>query len=168
MKKAIGFTEVMSLEKFGPLGNPRYSEYVADVLASARHLLGVINDILDVAKIESGKLELAEDEVQAHDLIDQALKLVADRASHLGLTLKPEVASDLPLLWLDGEREPDALLAEAKRFVEALPPEPATRAELVEKTRADNERRRERHAQKSRLSPQLSIREARERRHQCN
>lgn len=100
----IGFTEVMSLEKFGPLGNPRYREYVDDVLESAHHLLGVINDILDVAKIESGKLELVEDEVEPQALINRAVRLIADRASHFGLALRTETAPELPLLLIDEQK----------------------------------------------------------------
>ena len=69
----IGFSQVISGEMLGPVGTPKYVGYARDILTSAEHLLGLINDILDVSKLEAGKLDLAE------DVIDPA-KTVADLA----------------------------------------------------------------------------------------
>src|SRR5262249_25601063 len=59
----IGFSEVLASELFGPIGQPRYGQYARDILASGKHLLDVINDILDVSKIDAGKFELVENEL---------------------------------------------------------------------------------------------------------
>ena len=69
----IGFSQVIAGEMLGPIGTPKYVGYARDILASAEHLLGIINDILDVSKLEAGKLDLAE------EVIDPA-KTVADIA----------------------------------------------------------------------------------------
>jgi PAS domain S-box-containing protein len=72
----IGFSEIISAESLGSVGVPAYREYAGDILASARHLLTVINDVLDVSKIESGTFELAEDETDANNLMTEARRLV--------------------------------------------------------------------------------------------
>src|SRR5262249_49067428 len=72
----IGFSEIMREEIFGPIGSPQYHEYISDVLASAQHLLEVINDILDIAKAEAGKLELSEDTVDIAAVVRAATRLV--------------------------------------------------------------------------------------------
>ena len=106
----IGFTEVMQLEKFGPLGNDRYRQYIGDVLDSARHLLTVINDILDVAKIEAGRLELDEGSVEPGQLAQQVLRLFADRAERVGISLSLDLAEGLPVLWIDERKVKQILL----------------------------------------------------------
>ncbi|MGE0651026.1 MAG: ATP-binding protein [Alphaproteobacteria bacterium] len=75
----IGFSEVLSVQLFGPLGEDRYVNYVRDINDSGRHLLGIINDILDLAKVEAGSLELREQEVDVEDLLVSCLRLVEDR-----------------------------------------------------------------------------------------
>ena len=63
LNAVIGFSELMNQELFGPLGNSRYQEYVADIHSSGTHLLNLINDLLDLSKIEAHKYELQEQEV---------------------------------------------------------------------------------------------------------
>ena len=106
----IGFSEIMDLEQFGPVGNERYRTYVSDILESAHHLLTLINDILDVAKIESGKLELEETTADAVKLCQQTLRLVADRASRHGITLESHLPEDLPALRIDERKVKQILL----------------------------------------------------------
>jgi PAS domain S-box-containing protein len=106
----IGFSEIMHLEKFGPIGNARYQEYAGNVLESAQHLLTLINDILDVAKIEAGKLELEEAPVHPAELGRQALRLVADRAQRAGVALEAVLPDDLPRLLIDGRKVKQILL----------------------------------------------------------
>ncbi len=76
----IGFSELIQTEAFGPIGNPKYADYMSDVLCSARRLLGTINDILDYANFQGGTmpLELVETEVAA--LVEEARRFVADQA----------------------------------------------------------------------------------------
>ena len=54
----IGFSEVMMEERFGPIGNDRYRQYLRDIHASGEHIMSLVNDLLDLSKIEAGKLEL--------------------------------------------------------------------------------------------------------------
>jgi two-component system cell cycle sensor histidine kinase PleC len=95
-----GFSEIMASEMFGPLGDPRYREYVSDILSSGQHLLSVINDILDMAKIEAGKLNLRFEPVAVEEAAEDAYRLVRGRAEAAGLDLTvdmpplPEVEAD--------------------------------------------------------------------------
>ena len=75
-----GFSDIMKKEMFGPLGDPRYKEYVSDILFSGQHLLSLINDILDMSKIEAGKMNLNTDLLQINDMIAQVVRIVRGRA----------------------------------------------------------------------------------------
>src|SRR5690606_33349542 len=86
----MGFSEVISLEVLGPIGHKRYREYAEDILASSRHLLQLINDILDIAKIEAGKLEMDEDELDVGELLADAERFVGKTAERAGLGLTIE------------------------------------------------------------------------------
>lgn len=97
----IGFAEIMREEMLGPIGNARYKNYAGDIHGSGTHLLAIINDILDMAKIESGKQELAEEDVAVPDLIDGVMRLLRDHAARSGLELKVDLARDLPVLHVD-------------------------------------------------------------------
>lgn len=77
----IGFSDIMTSEMFGPLGHARYGDYARDIGESGRHLLGIINDILDIAKVEAGKLELAEARIDVASVIKSSLRLVRERAA---------------------------------------------------------------------------------------
>ena len=100
----IGFSEMMSSELLGPLGNEQYQGYSHDILVSAQHLLGVINDILDVAKIEAGKLHLTEEDVNPHEVLGTVKRLMSERAERVGINLKLEAADDLPHVWADARK----------------------------------------------------------------
>lgn len=76
----IGFAEAMSMQVFGAL-NPQYKAYSKDILGAGRHLLGLINDVLDVAVLENNKISIDLEEVQLKDIIDAALNLVIMRAN---------------------------------------------------------------------------------------
>ena len=84
----VGFAEILQGELFGPLGDARYRDYAANIAASAKHLLGVINNILDLAKIEAGQLALDEQEVDIGNIVAISARLVADAARHGGLALE--------------------------------------------------------------------------------
>lgn len=75
-----GFSDIMKKEMFGPLGDSRYKEYVSDILFSGQHLLSLINDILDMSKIEAGKMNLNVESVNVNDLILQVIRIVRGRA----------------------------------------------------------------------------------------
>jgi signal transduction histidine kinase len=94
----IGFSEVLRDGMFGPLGNPRYTEYTEDIHASGVHLLAIINDILDLAKIDAGKLELQESQIAIPKLVEAVLPIVRGRAAAGELALGVTLADDLPQL----------------------------------------------------------------------
>ena len=87
----IGFSDVISGERYGALENSKYKSYAADINASGRHLLEIINDILDLAKIESGNLELNEVDVGIEDLIGETLRIVGERAQARNLIIDSHV-----------------------------------------------------------------------------
>jgi signal transduction histidine kinase len=76
----IGFSEILSGEHLGPLKNPRYLEYSSDIHSSGLHLLSIINDVLDMSKIEAGKLEIHEEGVAVRDLLTGSVRMVRERA----------------------------------------------------------------------------------------
>ncbi len=87
----IGFSELIGNESFGPVGDPKYRDYAQDISESGKHLLALINDILDLSKIESGRLELEEENVDVADTIRSCLRLMAERARSGGLELATEI-----------------------------------------------------------------------------
>jgi two-component system cell cycle sensor histidine kinase PleC len=97
----IGFSEVMQLELVGPIGSDTYRDYAGIINESGQHLLGIINDILDVAKIEAGRVELREEIVGVTELIAGVVRLLSDRARRAGVTVKVSVHSGLPRLMAD-------------------------------------------------------------------
>ncbi len=80
LNAVIGFSEILESELYGRHADPRYRDYARDIRTSAIHLLGIINDILDLSKIEAGKLELREDEVDVAEVVDEALTLARSRS----------------------------------------------------------------------------------------
>jgi signal transduction histidine kinase len=83
----IGFSEVLAEEMFGEV-NDKQAEYLADILESGRHLLSLINDILDLSKIEAGRMELDLGEFNLPSAIDNTVTLVRERAHRRGITLE--------------------------------------------------------------------------------
>ncbi|WP_421730743.1 PAS domain-containing sensor histidine kinase [Brevundimonas sp.] len=90
-----GFSEIMAGQMFGPLGDKRYVGYAGDILKSGQHLLSLINDILDMAKIEAGKMTLHYEKVSLKEVCEDAIRLMRGKAQDSGLTLVLE-AHDLP------------------------------------------------------------------------
>ena len=95
-----GFSDILKKEMFGPLGDPRYKEYVGDILFSGQHLLSLINDILDMSKIEAGKMNLNAEPMQMNDMVEQVVRILRGRAddNHLKLVYEakaiPEIEAD--------------------------------------------------------------------------
>ncbi|MGH7031776.1 MAG: PAS-domain containing protein [Stellaceae bacterium] len=97
----IGFTEIIAQELFGPVSNEKYLEYIKDVHASSLHLLSIINDVLDMSKIEAGKLELRKQAVTLQDLIAEVIRIVHERASSRGIELVTEITAEPIVIWAD-------------------------------------------------------------------
>ncbi len=90
LNAVMGFAEVMQNELFGPLGSPNYKEYANDIYDGGARLLATVTDVLDFARIEDGKLELREEEVDLVDLMTRLGSLSRERAEEAGLTLNIE------------------------------------------------------------------------------
>ncbi len=97
----IGFAEVIKDQMFGPVGTAKYADYAKDIHTSGRHLLDLINDILDLSKLEAGKLELREAEVDLAGAAEECLALVRNRAQKSDVTLATAFEQNLPPLLCD-------------------------------------------------------------------
>ncbi len=96
-----GFSEIMVQEMFGPLGDARYKGYSQDILSSGQHLLALINDILDMSKIEAGKMNLKFEPLSLEDVTEDAVRLVRNRAETAGLALTIDFPPHLPEIEAD-------------------------------------------------------------------
>ncbi|MBO0662102.1 ATP-binding protein [Jiella sp. MQZ9-1] len=97
----LGFSEVMSGEILGPLGTETYKDYVRDIHASGQHLLGVINEILDLSRIEAGRFDLNEEAIELVAIAKDGLSIMRIKAEAKDIDLSAEVEPDLPALWAD-------------------------------------------------------------------
>ncbi len=97
----IGFSEILSGELFGKLGDGRYKEYAADILASGKHLLSLVNDLLDHTRIEAGRVELTEEEADIYEQSHAVLRMLRDKAEESGVILMAELPEGLPYLRAD-------------------------------------------------------------------
>ncbi|MDF1607256.1 ATP-binding protein [Hoeflea sp. YIM 152468] len=93
----IGFSEVLQARMFGPLGSDKYEEYADDIHNSGIHLLTVINDILDMAKIEAGQLHIDRENVDLGPLLEETLRLVAIQAESKGIEVEQSISPRLSL-----------------------------------------------------------------------
>jgi PAS domain S-box-containing protein len=100
----IGFSEIIARELFGPLENDRYREYADCIHTSGSHLLEIISDILDLAKIEANRIVLDEEAVDVADILAMCTTLVAGRADTAGVTVRSEIDPELPALRADSLR----------------------------------------------------------------
>jgi len=101
LNAVLGFVDLVETETFGPIGDPRYREYAADARQGGRHLLSLINDILDLSKIESGKMSLEPRALSVPGLIDAGVRLFTRSVRERGLTLTTRVPRDLPPIHAD-------------------------------------------------------------------
>ncbi|MBF0251943.1 MAG: PhnD/SsuA/transferrin family substrate-binding protein [Alphaproteobacteria bacterium] len=100
----IGFSEMMEAEIWGALGHAKYKDYTADILNSARHLLGVISDLLDITKLESGALDLSEVDIELRDLLETCVRMSQKRAGDAVVSVSFAVPDDMPKLRADPQR----------------------------------------------------------------
>jgi len=97
----IGFSDVMSRQLLGPIGSDKYRSYADDIGNSGKHLLQIINDVLDMAKIEAGRGELALASCDIGEIVHSCLRMVRDRAQAAQVTLVDESTGDLPPVTAD-------------------------------------------------------------------
>ncbi len=97
----IGFAELMKLEAMGPIGHDSYREYASDICLSGSHLLTLINDILDLGRIEAGKAEVNDETLRLDEVFEATARIVRERAASAGLNLRISSAAKLPPLRAD-------------------------------------------------------------------
>ena len=97
----IGFAGAIQHETLGPMGNARYAEYVDDIEESAQHLLSLINDVIDIARIEGGRLELSENIVEPSATIEQVFRMLKSSASRKQIRFNNLCKPELPKLRCD-------------------------------------------------------------------
>ncbi len=97
----IGFSELMSEERFGPIGNHRYKDYLADINKSGRHVLDLVNDLLDISKIEAGEQELEFEGVVLNEAIGDAISMVQPQANRNRIIVRSSLDSKLPSVVAD-------------------------------------------------------------------
>ncbi|MCA3554960.1 PAS domain S-box protein [Aestuariivirga sp.] len=118
----MGFSEVMRLGRFGAIDNEKYRGYVQDIHASGAHLLSLINDLLDLSKVEAGKLELNFAAVSPGDVADYVLRLTQEQATAARVVLRKSMPADLPNVVADLRSMRQALLnlvSNAIKFTDA-------------------------------------------------
>jgi signal transduction histidine kinase len=106
----IGFGEMICYQVLGPIGSETYVDYAKDIKDSAKHLLEIINDILDLSKVEAGKFDLNETAIEIGGMIDATIRLLDSRASDAGLSLTSSVTPHLPQLYADARALKQMLL----------------------------------------------------------
>ena len=118
----LGFSGLLGREIHGAIGSPKYLEYAADIGSSGEHLLSLITDLLDVAKIESGRVDLVETEIDVDKTVDRCQALVADQASRGQITFSKTISPEVGLLHGDRRIVTQILLnllSNAVKFTEA-------------------------------------------------
>jgi PAS domain S-box-containing protein len=106
----IGFSEVMMQERFGPIGNERYRQYLKDIHTSGGHLVSLLNDLLDLSKIEAGKLELNFANVDLNELTQESVALMQPQANRERIIIRTALGSTLPAVTADARSVRQILL----------------------------------------------------------
>jgi two-component system cell cycle sensor histidine kinase PleC len=101
MNAIIGFSEILEKELLGPIGNPKYKEYAGDIVASGQHLLSLINDLLDMSKLEAGKWRIRRQPVEIEPLIRACCRLMSEQAASVGAFIEIFIAHGLGEAFVD-------------------------------------------------------------------
>ncbi|MBX3526232.1 MAG: HAMP domain-containing histidine kinase, partial [Rhodoblastus sp.] len=92
----IGFSEVMMEERFGSIGSSRYRDYLRDIHVSGAHLMSLINDLLDLSKIEAGKVDLTFESIAVNGYIQECVAIMQPQANRERIIIRTSLAADLP------------------------------------------------------------------------
>jgi len=117
----IGFSDMIARELFGTV-NDRYRLYASDILKSGTHLLGLINDMLDMAKLEAGRVELHDEQIDLTSVIQDCIRLIVPQAEHLAVRLSASFDGNLPEIRADDRRIRQILLNLLSNAVKFTPP----------------------------------------------
>ncbi len=118
----LGFSEIISEECFGPVGSARYKDYAGDIHSSGAHLLSLINDLLDIAKIEAGRMEISPNPLDPRRTFELALKLVGAKAGEKRQQLLIHVDANAPPLYADERALRQVLINLVSNAVKFTPP----------------------------------------------
>jgi signal transduction histidine kinase len=110
LNSIIGFAELMLQERFGPIGSPRYKGYIEDIHQSGLYALSLLNDLLDISKIEAGKFELDFTAVDLSDLVENCVNSLQPLAKRARIVLRTSLSPDLPMVVADPRRLKQILL----------------------------------------------------------
>jgi signal transduction histidine kinase len=97
----LGFSEVIRDQLYGPAALPKYAEYAKDIHSAGEYLLHIINDILELSKIEAGKLELHDTDISIEALVEECLRMVESQAKHAELRLTADIGQPAPVIRAD-------------------------------------------------------------------
>ena len=106
----IGFSQIMKDQLFGPLGNEHYAEYVRDIQGAGEHLLGIISDILDIARVETGDIEINITQINLSNLLDDCLRMVREQAESAEVFITLENKVESPYIMADDTRMKQVIL----------------------------------------------------------
>ncbi|MCD7111172.1 PAS domain S-box protein [Rhizobium sp. DKSPLA3] len=115
----IGFSDMMASEHFGPIGSARYIEYASDIGRSGRHVLDIVNDLLDISKIEAGEMELEFAAVEINEAVSEAVSLVQPQANAQRVIIRTSLSTSVPSVVADNRSIKQIalnILANAIRF----------------------------------------------------
>jgi PAS domain S-box-containing protein len=101
LNAVIGFAEVMIDERFGPVGNERYREYLRDIRTSGEHVVSLVNDLLDISKIEAGKLDLHFAAVSLNEVVRESIGLMQPQANRARVVLRSSLSREVPAIVAD-------------------------------------------------------------------
>jgi two-component system cell cycle sensor histidine kinase PleC len=118
----LGFSEVMKGEVFGPHTNPAYRDYANDIHSSGHHLLTLINEILDLSRIEAGRYDLREEALSISHIIDDATHMLALRMKAKNQTVHAKIEENLPRLWADERATRQIVLNLLSNAIKFTPP----------------------------------------------
>lgn len=121
MNAIIGFSEMMVRNVFGPIGNPHYLDYAHNIHASGTHLLRLVDEILDVTKLEAGKVELIEQPIELRALVDEAVSLMQPSALRDRIGIEVDLPADLPRISADPLKTKQVLINLVSNAVKFTP-----------------------------------------------
>lgn len=123
LNSILGFSAILENEMYGPLGSRRYVDYAHDIADSGYHLMEIVNDVLDLSKIESGQMILEETVLDVEEIIQGVLAMTKGRAEERGVTLKVPLSVGLPRLLADGRLVKQMLLNLLSNAIDFTNPE---------------------------------------------
>jgi signal transduction histidine kinase len=122
MNAIIGFAEVMMEERLGPIGNPKYKEYLGDIRTSGKHVVSLVNDLLDLAKIEAGRMEMNFAATDLNAVLSSTIGIIQPQANANRVLVRTQLAQKLPQVVADERSIRQIILnmlSNATRFTES-------------------------------------------------